>query len=205
MLVLIERFYRDHYVAVMPERMRALELSVASHRNESAADPVELTRRLTGRPISCLEGSCGTGFRRYLFAPSMDMGPYTSCMVAGGIHGLFYPLEPEFRPGGSVADEEQVRLARFFKALSDEDRLRILRLLRGREMYANEIAEATGLHQSVVSRHLSFMKAVNLLRVRKQNNMRFFSINPAIREEFGKTLDLFIPVLPEGLPSARGR
>lgn len=205
MLVLIERFYREHYAGVLPERMRALELSVASHRSDSNADPVEVTRRLTGRPVSCLEGNCGVGFKRYLFTPSMDMGPYNSCTMVGDIHGLFYPLESEFRPGGSAADEEQVRLARLFKALSDEGRLRILRLLRGREMYANEIVEATGLHQSVVSRHLGFMKAVNLLRVRKQNNMRFFSINPAIRDEFGKTLDLFIPALSEGTPSPRGR
>lgn len=205
MLVLIERFYREHYARVLADRMRALELSVASHRNESTSDPVELMRRLTGRAMSCLEANCGTGFRRYLFTPSMDMGPYNSCTIVGDIHGLYYPLEPEFRPGGSAADEEQVRLARLFKALSDEGRLRILRLLRGREMYANEIVEATGLHQSVVSRHLGFMKAVNLLRVRKQNNMRFYSINPAIREEFGKTLDLFIPALSEGMPSPRGR
>jgi DNA-binding transcriptional ArsR family regulator len=205
MLALIERFYREHYAALLPERMRALELSVASHRNDSTSDPIELMRRLTGHPITCLEGNCGTGFRRYLFTPSMDMGPYNSCTMVGDIHGVYYPLEAEFRPNGNSVDEEQVRLARLFKALSDEGRLRILRLLRGREMYANEIVDATGLHQSVVSRHLGFMKAVNLLRVRKQNNMRFFSINPAIRDEFGKTLDLFIPALSEGMPSARGR
>jgi DNA-binding transcriptional ArsR family regulator len=78
-------------------------------------------------------------------------------------------------------------------------------MLRGREMYANEIVEATGLHQSVVSRHLGFMKAVGLLSVRKQNNMKFYSINPAIREEFGKTLELFVPAISEGKPSPYGR
>ena len=200
---LVERFYREHYAAVLPERMRALESSVGSHRNEPESDPSELACRLTHRNQSCLEGSCGGDFERFVFAPSMDMGPYNSCVVLDGVHGLFYPLEAEFRPGGAVEDEEQMRLARLFKALSDEGRLGILRLLRGREMYATEIVEAMGLHQSVVSRHLSFMKAVGLLTVRKQNNMRFFSINPGIRDDFGKTLELFIPAFSEAGSSAR--
>ena len=197
MAALVERFYREHYAPVLQERRRALEASVASHRNETAADPAELAGRLSGRGSSCLEGHCGMDHERFIFTPSMDMGPYNSCAIVGGIHGAIYPLEPEFRPGGRVEDEEQVRLARLFKALSDEGRLGIVRLLRGREMYANEIVEATGLHQSVVSRHLSFMKAVGLLTARKQNNMKFFSINPAIRDEFGKTMDLFIPASSE--------
>jgi DNA-binding transcriptional ArsR family regulator len=38
--------------------------------------------------------------------------------------------------------------------------------------------ERTGLHQSVVSRHLAFMKAVGLVSARRQNNMKFFSLTP---------------------------
>lgn len=204
MVALVERFYSEHYAAALPERMRALEMGVASHRNETGDDPADLAARLSGRGSSCLEGQCGTDHERFIFTPSMDMGPYNSCAVVDGIHGSVYPLEHEFRPGGSIEQEEQVRMARLFKALSDEGRLSILRLLRGREMYANEIVEATGLHQSVVSRHLGFMKAVGLLTARKQNNMKFFSIDPAVRDQFGKTLELFIPALAEGAPS-RGR
>ncbi|HET9476635.1 MAG TPA: metalloregulator ArsR/SmtB family transcription factor [Dehalococcoidia bacterium] len=204
MAALAERFYREHYANILPERARALEFSVASHQNETGDDPADLSRRLTGRSPSCLEVHCGLDHERFLFTPSMDMGPYNSCAVVGGIHGLIYPLEAQFIPGGRAEDDQQVRLARLFKALSDEGRLGIVRLLRGREMYANEIVEATGLHQSVVSRHLSFMKAVGLVTVRKQNNMKFYSINPRMRDEFEKTLDLFVPALSEGTPS-RGR
>ncbi len=192
MAALIQRFYEEHYRPLEAERMRALAMSVAAHRDETTADPAELTRRLTGRVPACLEVYCGLDFERYIFAPSMDMGPYTSCASLGAVHGLFYPLEARFWPGGAE-DEEQVRLARLFKALADEQRLKILSLLRGREMYAQEIVEAMGLHQSVVSRHLSFMKAVGLLSARKQNNMKFYSINPHAREALGKSFDLLVP------------
>jgi ArsR family transcriptional regulator len=88
---------------------------------------------------------------------------------------------------------EETRRARIYKALADEQRLRILRLLRGREMYAQEIVEATGIHQSVVSRHLTFMKAVGLVNARRQNNMKFFSVNVGIRDELAGALDLLAP------------
>jgi DNA-binding transcriptional ArsR family regulator len=62
-------------------------------------------------------------------------------------------------------------------------------------MYAQEIVDATEIHQSVVSRHLSFMKAVGLVNVRRQNNMKFYSLNPEAREMLGATLALFEPAL----------
>ncbi len=189
---LIERFYDEHYRDELPRRWPDLERSVAAHRSDTGADPVELTRKLTGRPRTCLEDMCNFEYKKLIFAPSVDMGPYTSCSVIDGIHGEFYPCEAEFITGDAHAAETQ-RLARVYKALSDEQRLRILRLLREREMYAQEIVERTGLHQSVVSRHLAFMRVVGLLNVRRENNMKFFAINNDMRELLSRTLDLFLP------------
>jgi DNA-binding transcriptional ArsR family regulator len=188
---LIERFYAEHYRQEMGKRLPALERSVVAQSKETIADPAQLAARLTGRQ-SCLEGACAGPFSRLVFAPSLDMGPYSSCAIIGDIHGLIYPLEPVYR--GTAAEEaEEARLARVYKALGDEQRLRILRMLRDREMYAQEIVERTGLHQSVVSRHLQFMRAVGLLQLRKQNNMKFFSLNPTARDMLSGTLALFDP------------
>jgi DNA-binding transcriptional ArsR family regulator len=189
LLGLITRFYRDHYAKEMPRRLPALERSVARHRLEPPSDAEAIARRLTGRPKSCLEAGCAGPYERHVFAPSMDMGVYNSCAIVDGVHGLFYPLEAEF--AGVTDDAEETRLARLYKALGDEQRLRILRMLRDREMYAQEVVETTGLHQSVVSRHLSFMKAVGLVQVRRQNNMKFYSLNPDAREMLAGTLTLF--------------
>jgi DNA-binding transcriptional ArsR family regulator len=191
---LIERFYHEHYRDEMSKRLLALERSVAAHRQETVADPAQLAARLTGRQ-SCLEGACAGPFARLVFTPSLDMGPYSSCAIIGDIHGLIYPLEPEYR-GAAAEEAEEARIARLYKALGDEQRLRILRMLREREMYAQEIVERTGLHQSVVSRHLQFMRAVGLLQSRKQNNMKFFSLNPAARDILNGTLALFDAAVP---------
>jgi len=191
MVRLIERFYEEHYRHEMPKRLPALERSVARHRGEPVSDAESVAKKLTGKPKSCLDAGCAGPYERHVFAPSMDMGVYNSCAIVDGVHGLFYPLEPQYTADRS--EGEDTKLARIYKALGDEQRLRILRLLREREMYAQEIVERTGLHQSVVSRHLAFMKAVGLLTARRQNNMKFFSINNDMREELSKTLELFIP------------
>jgi len=191
MVVLIRRFYAEHYEKEMPNRMAALERSVAVHNAEAMTDAEAVGRMVTGRPKSCLEIGCAGPYERHIFVPSMDMGVYNSCAIVADVHGMFYPLEPEFM--GIQVNVEETRLARIYKAMADEQRLRILRLLRGREMYAQEIVEATGIHQSVVSRHLSFMKAVGLVNARRQNNMKFFSVNPGIRDELAGALDLLAP------------
>jgi len=37
---------------------------------------------------------------------------------------------------------------------------------------------------------------VGLVIGRRQGNMKFYSLNPAMRDELGKTLDLFAPPAP---------
>jgi len=189
-LALIQRFYEEHYRGDLPRRLPCLERSAAAHRNQPVGDIDELIQSLCHRPIMCLAEQPGA-YTQHIFAPSLDMGPWMSCADTPPIHGLYYPCEGRFIGPDAEESEEMQRLARIHKALSDEQRLRILRLLRDGELYAQQIVERTGMDQSVVSRHLGFMRAVGLVIGRRQSNMKFYSLNPAMRDELGKTLDLF--------------
>jgi DNA-binding transcriptional ArsR family regulator len=190
-LDLVQRFYDEHYRHELPQRLPCLERSVAAHRNQPVGDVDELLQSLTHRPISCLAEEPGV-YTHHIFAPSLDMGPWVSCADTPPIHGLYYPCEARFVGADAEESEETLRLARVYKALGDEQRLRILRLLRDGELYAQQIVERTGLHQSVVSRDLEFMRVVGLVIGRRQSNMKFYSLNPAMRDELGKTLELFL-------------
>jgi len=196
MIDLIEAFYEQHYRDDEARRLRVLERSCAAHRNEQVSDPVELAKELSGRTIPCLADSCSDGFEKLYFAPSLDVGVYVSCSNLGSIHGLMYACEPEFDEEATDLTPDTRRLARIYKALGDEQRLRILHMLHDHEMYAQKIVERTGLHQSVVSRHLSFMAAVGLLSARREGNMKFFSVNPEMRETLSQTTDLFKAPIP---------
>ncbi|MEO8457643.1 MAG: metalloregulator ArsR/SmtB family transcription factor [Chloroflexota bacterium] len=191
--LLISRFYNEHYKAELPNRWPCLERSVAAHRSTTMDNVVDVMRGVLGRDTICIEAQCAGEYKRLLFAPSVDMGPYASCAVLPGVHGMFYPCESIFVHGNDDA-QANIRMARIYKALGDEQRLRMLEMLREGEMYVQEIVDRTGLHQSVVSRHLSFLKAVGLLDVRKQNNMKFYSLRPGLQ----KSLDMFSSPLTEG-------
>jgi DNA-binding transcriptional ArsR family regulator len=192
MLRLIRAFYDEYYRPEEAARRAALRRAVDAHERDRGADAEELTRRLLNRPTSCLETVCKGPHDRYIFVPSMDVGIYSSCIDYGPIHALYYQCEAQFR-GVQDSDDVTQRMALVYRALSDEGRLRILHLLHGGELYAQEIIERTGLHQSVVSRHLSFMKAVGLVNVRKQNNMKFYSLNEEAGEELRRAVDVFLP------------
>lgn len=191
MIDLIERFYEEHFRTEWPRRRPILERAVREHEKYDTSDPVALAKRLSGRTSPCIGTVCTGLFEKLYFSPSLDMGPYVSCLSVGAIHGLFYPYVPT--AGDAPTSADTIRMARLYKALGDEQRLAILELLRGRELFVQEIVERTGLHQSVVSRHLSFMHAVGLLIKRREGSMKYVSINPDIAETLEQTIDIFRP------------
>jgi len=64
----------------------------------------------------------------------------------------------------------------FFKALADETRLRILKLLEVREMCVCEIMVALGLTQPTASHHLGLLENAGLIKDRKKGKWVFYSV-----------------------------
>lgn len=61
------------------------------------------------------------------------------------------------------------------KALGDETRLRIVALLKGRELCACQIVGVFDLSNSTISRHLSVLKQIGLLTSRKSGRWVFYT------------------------------
>jgi DNA-binding transcriptional ArsR family regulator len=198
MLRAVRRFYDEHYRPDEARRLECMRRSVEAHTGDSRADPQELMDRIAQRHINCIDIEAPGAYQRFVFTPSLDVGVYNSCADVPPVHGFFYRCEPQFVRALPAEDVDTERLAGIYRALADEQRLRILRLLQGRELYAQEIVERTGLHQSVVSRHLSFLKAVGLVTVRPQNTMKFYALNPVMGDQLREAVDRLIPARVEG-------
>ena len=69
------------------------------------------------------------------------------------------------------------RLAKIFKALSEETRLRIFVLLTQGEMCVCELMAILQLPQSTVSRHLSYLKNAGLVDDRRQGMWMFYRLS----------------------------
>jgi DNA-binding transcriptional ArsR family regulator len=79
------------------------------------------------------------------------------------------------------------------KALAEENRLRLMRLLLTREHSVNDLAEATGMSQYNVSKHLRILREAGLIEQEKQGQQRLYRISPAITQhlaENASVLDL---------------
>lgn len=83
----------------------------------------------------------------------------------------------------------------YFKALSDETRLRLLCILHTCELSVNELVTILGMGQSRVSRHLKILSAAHLLTFRRDGLWVFYTA--ATGGAGKKFLEAILPFLPE--------
>ncbi len=77
----------------------------------------------------------------------------------------------------NLADVETAKKqSKFFKALSDEKRLRILKLLRVKEMCACELMIALQLTQPNLSHHLRILENTGIVSSRKEGKWVYYSL-----------------------------
>ena len=68
------------------------------------------------------------------------------------------------------------RLANVIKALSDETRLRVMKLLEEREICVCELMQVLDMSQPRVSRHLSVLKNAGLVDDRREGKWVYYSL-----------------------------
>ena len=92
------------------------------------------------------------------------------------------------------------------KAIADENRLRMLGMLKGKTLCVCEIAEVLGLAQSTVSRHLKILEDSGLVHREKDGLWVEYSLPSTLPESLsGKVLHLVQDVLDEDPLISRDR
>lgn len=81
-------------------------------------------------------------------------------------------------------------LIRVFKALSDETRVRMLKLLFEGELCVCEIMQAMEISQSRASRNLGILRDAGLVRDRRDGQWVHYSLNKEIAARYAALLDL---------------
>ncbi|MCP6758177.1 MAG: metalloregulator ArsR/SmtB family transcription factor [Fischerella sp. CENA71] len=87
---------------------------------------------------------------------------------------------------------EQIQIVlRFFKALADESRLKILSFLANQECSVEELAVLLQLKEPTVSHHLAKLKEVNLVTMRPEGNTHLYQLESMTLESVSK--EIFTP------------
>ncbi|MGO1581486.1 MAG: autorepressor SdpR family transcription factor [Peptoniphilaceae bacterium] len=74
-------------------------------------------------------------------------------------------------------------LGKTFKALSDENRRKILNMLKSGPLSAGEIAEKFNMTNATVSYHLSILKDSGLIVSNRDKNFIYYELNASVFEE----------------------
>lgn len=183
LLAAMQRFWRAVYAQEYEVTRPQMERSVEHHRARPYTANfgdlfVTVTGRLVPEPIAQLL----PGVSSVTLVPSCYVGPYVAYSDQGERLVIFYncraTLAAQAGPlPGAGETPAYTLLYPPLKALADETRLQILSLLRGREMYAQEIVDQLGISQPAVSRHLNLMAAAGVLRTRREGNLKFYAID----------------------------
>ncbi|MFH1092597.1 MAG: metalloregulator ArsR/SmtB family transcription factor [Candidatus Omnitrophota bacterium] len=75
-----------------------------------------------------------------------------------------------------MPDTKYKNIAEMLKIIAHPCRLRIIELLRGKEMQVTQVQEQVHCKQSVTSQHLIKMKNKGVLKARRKGNAVFYSI-----------------------------
>ncbi len=160
--------YQEHEA-----RIRSIiERDVALRAAERATlGPVELVERTTNG----IRWLSEPGVRRLVLAPSYLVRPYNFTFTGTDWRIFVYPVaDAALEPHDPYAPPQGV--LRLHRALGDETRLRILRLLKDRDWYLTEIAERLELSKPTIKHHLAQLRAAGLVTLTEEGGLSYYSL-----------------------------
>lgn len=201
-----EYVYREEYEA----RKQELQDAERKARISATRGFGMAFAELTGNRLPATLAASLNNVARVTFCPSAHLGSFVSyisyppdLIVFFGTQNVeqlsteviaYESVAPAEPPGD---DEYRSRdadplsgedLLESIRALGDANRLRILDLLSGGELYAQEIVGRLGIAQSAVSRHLSQLERAGLVRVEPRRGMKYYALDRVRLESLAETI-----------------
>lgn len=172
------RVYAPEEEAIVPQLERD---AAATSRRAATSTGVELVEHATGGFVIGPD----VPVAGVVLAPTCFFRPYNLITAYRDVRVFIYPIETS--PGQNAPPPHLVRL---YKALGDETRLKILRLLAGREMYLQELAKALGMSHVTVLHHVAVLRAAHLVQVVERENLKYYRLRAdRAHEAAGQWLD----------------
>ncbi|MEO5964570.1 MAG: metalloregulator ArsR/SmtB family transcription factor [Candidatus Limnocylindrales bacterium] len=160
------------YQEIEPRVRAIIERDVRLRAGDIASlSPAELIERTTNG----IRWLSEPGVRRVVLAPSFVVRPYNFTFAGGDWRLFIYPVsDGALEPLDPLAPPPGV--LRLHRALGDDSRLRILRLLKDRDWYLTEIAERLELSKPTIKHHLAQLRAAGLVTLTEEGGLSYYSL-----------------------------
>jgi DNA-binding transcriptional ArsR family regulator len=176
-----ERVFRD----LEPQIMPIIERDAESKRALSQAMSLE---RLVEVATNGFELVPEPGLRRVVLIPSYVERPWNHPTEYQDAKIFIYPVADE-----SIAEDTStppLRLVRLIKALADERRLRILKMLMTGSYTLQEIANDFGAAKTTMHHHLAILRAAGLVLV--QSDEKLYSLRQSNMPDINQMIDSYL-------------
>ena len=173
------------------------EESVAAIFRRDMAEKQRWKERVS--PGELVQKACGMdyqpehGLPDVLLIPHIIYRPWTIEAVFEGVKVFYYPVSDEALMDRQDPYQPPGKLVQLYKALADEKRLRIIKLLNEREMSLKELTETVELGKTTVHHHLSMLKLAGIVTVRGS----MYSVNLQALNDTGKMFGHFLEDVPK--------
>ena len=180
--------WEERFTPIEPRVAAILERDYASRAADRAAlAPADLIERTTNG-IRWLPES---GIRRVILAPSYFSRPYNFLMSAGDWRLFGYPVADEAFEATDPLSAPQA-VVRLHRALGDETRMRILKLLAGRDRYLTEIAQQLELSKPTIKHHLALLRSAGLVTITESGTVVYFTLRRERLDDASADLKRFL-------------
>lgn len=187
--------FRNSFVSLLLDASQSSSFRDEHAKISSVAqESIDKVKSMDMEPLALAQYIMGKTFRRtniyqvYYYIPSYFFGANRirifdtkTCII---IYGVDAPLVDYRKKSAEL--EVQV------KALSDRNRILILRMLARNKEYGAKIAEYLGITTATVSHHLELLKKAGFVKEEKVGTIKYFSYNQEHTEATLKQLQDFI-------------
>ncbi|KEO81100.1 ArsR/SmtB family transcription factor [Tumebacillus flagellatus] len=135
-----------------------------------------------------------TGVQQVLLVPQIAYRPWKIQADLSGTKVFYYPVSDESLYGDDDPYRPSAELVLLCKALGDENRLRILKLLHERERTLQELTETLDLAKSTIHHHLVLLRSAGLVI----SNGTVYVLKPSRLRQVESSLEAYIGLTHEG-------
>lgn len=184
LLDIVQGWYDEVFRGQEPQFMPILAREVEAKRAlQVMHSPEQLIEMCTG-----WEYVPEPGIHRVLLIPSYVARPLNSEATSGDTHMFCYPASGDSLLADPAAPP--AHLLHLAKALGDERRLRLLKMLASDSYTLQELADAFGVAKTTIHHHLIQLRSVGLVRMRMRDKR--FSLRQYPIEHLGEWLRRYL-------------